>query len=210
FNADGTRRPFSSDSPLPPPLIPHSSTAVTYISSAPPVHNRTTYQPVEPLKLASEQEDNSIAALSRELRAAAYPTTCKSSNHSPTRETSPSTTRYSTRSNSKRGPLPPRSLPKLHPNEQQTTISNTKISHYHHPHPHPPPAHHQQHEVEKQEEDGGREQPPVLLLRTPSLSNPTEDATLSFVSKFARLAPIIPSHSTNGNTSILSPADENN
>ncbi|CAF4433234.1 unnamed protein product, partial [Adineta steineri] len=43
-----------------------------------------------------------------------------------------------------------------------------------------------------------------------SLSNPTEDATLSFVSKFARLAPIIPSHSTNGNTSILSPADENN
>ncbi|CAF0932822.1 unnamed protein product [Adineta steineri] len=251
FNADGTRRPFSSDSPLPPPLLPHSSTAVTYISSAPPVHNRTIYQPVEPLKLASEQEDNSIAALSRELRAAAYPTTCKSSNHSPTRETSPSTTRYSTRSNSKRGPLPPRSLPKLHPNEQQTTISNTKISHYHHHHPPPPPPHHQQqHEVEKHpstiedrlqsssllldqmfnveqlssketivqtheiisvnNEKTSREQPPVLLLRTPSLSNPTEDATLSFVSKFARLAPIIPSHSTNGNTSILSPADDNN
>jgi hypothetical protein len=140
FNADGTRRPFSSDSPLPPsfPPPPPSTTLTShYISSAPPVHNRTAaaasaYESIEPLKLASEQEDNSIAALSRELRAAAYPTTHKSSNHSPTRETSPTTTRYSSRLNSKR--VPPRSLPKLHTNEQQTSISNTKITHFYHHH----------------------------------------------------------------------------
>jgi hypothetical protein len=48
-------------------------------------------------------------------------------------------------------------------------------------------------------------------MRTPSSSNGTEDTTLSFVSKFARLAPIISSQPqlTNGNSSILS-ADENN
>jgi hypothetical protein len=47
-------------------------------------------------------------------------------------------------------------------------------------------------------------------MRTPS-SHGTEDTTLSFVSKFARLAPIISSQPqlTNGNSSILS-ADENN
>jgi hypothetical protein len=102
-----------------------------YTSSAPPVHNRTAYEPIEPLKLLSEQEDSSIAALSRELRAAAYPTTRKPSNHSPTRETSPSTTRYSTRTNSKRVP-PPRSLPKLQSNEQQTSTTNNKIAHFYH------------------------------------------------------------------------------
>jgi hypothetical protein len=134
FNAGGIQRPFSSDSPLPPPLLPPPSTITSYYtSSAPPVHNRTAYEPIEPLKLASEQEDNSIAALSRELRAAAYPTTRKSSNHSPTRETSPSTTRYSTRNNSKRVP-PPRSLPKIHTNEPQTSIPNGKITHFYHHH----------------------------------------------------------------------------
>ncbi|CAM2725923.1 unnamed protein product [Rotaria socialis] len=137
FNVDGTRRPFSSDSPLPPPLqLPPSAAATTlnsyYTSSAPPVHNRTVYEPIEPLKLISTQEDNSIAALSRELRAAAYPTTRKSANHSPTRETSPPTTRYSTRTNSKR--VPPRSLPKIHANEQQTPISNVKMAHFYHHH----------------------------------------------------------------------------
>ncbi|UJR20965.1 hypothetical protein I4U23_024071 [Adineta vaga] len=54
-----------------------------------------------------------------------------------------------------------------------------------------------------------REQPSVALLRTSSSSNPTEDTTLLFVSKFARLAPIVPTHPTNGNTSHLS-SDENN
>lgn len=137
FNIDGTRRPFSSDSPLPPPLpLPPASAAPTslshYASSAPPVHNRTAYEPIEPLKLASTQEDNSIAALSRELRAAAYPTTRKPVNHSPTRETSPTTTRYSTRVNSKRAP--PRSLPKIQTNEQQTPISNVKTTHFYHHH----------------------------------------------------------------------------
>ena len=113
FNIDGTRRPFSSDSPLPPPPMPAPAPSTLtgyYISSAPPMHNRIVYDPIEPLKLPSEQEDNSIAALSRELRAAAYPTTRKSSHHSPTRETSPLTSRYSTRTNPKRAP---RSLPKL-------------------------------------------------------------------------------------------------
>ena len=139
FNIDGTRRPFSSDSPLPPPSsMPPSTTTITtstnyYASSAPPIHNRTAYEPIEPLKLVTGEEDNSIAALSRELRAAAYPTTRKSSNHSSTRETSPLTTRYTTRTNAKRAP--PRSLPKIHTNEQQQTpMTNIKIAHFYHPH----------------------------------------------------------------------------
>jgi hypothetical protein len=217
FNVDGTRRPFSSDSPLPPPLPSNSY----YVSSAPPVHNRPVYEPIEPLKLASEQEDNSIAELSRELRAAAYPTTRKSSNHSPTRETSPSTTRYSTRVNSKRVP-PPRSLPKLHTTEpsqqQQTPVSNIKMTHFYHHHHHEPEKlplvtddrlqssstasllldqffHSEStHEVipptnEKHEHI----QTPVLLMRTSSLPNGSDDTTMSFVSKYARLAPIVSS-----------------
>jgi hypothetical protein len=133
FHNDGIRRPFSSESPLPPPLPPPPpSTLISYYTSSAPPHNRTAYEPIEPLKLVSEQEDNSIAALSRELRAAAYPTTRKSANHSPTRETSPPTTRYSTRINSKR--LPPRSLPKIHTNESQTSVSNIKIAHFYHHH----------------------------------------------------------------------------
>lgn len=139
FNIDGTRRPFSSDSPLPPPPMPQpapSTLTSYYISSAPPMHNRLPYEPIEPLKLSSEQEDSSIAALSRELRAAAYPTTRKSSHHSPTRETSPLTSRYSSRTNTKRAP---RSLPKLHNNEVSppaapTTTSNVKIASLHHHH----------------------------------------------------------------------------
>jgi hypothetical protein len=220
FNVDGIRRPFSSDSPLPPPL-PSTTLTTYYVSSAPPIHNRTAYEPIEPLKLASEQEDNSIAALSRELRAAAYPTTRKSSNHSPTRETSPSTTRYSTRINSKR--IPPRSLPKLHSNEQQqqqqTAISNIKMTHFYHHHESEkvPPStttddrlqssstasllldqffnsEQTTHEIipvnnEKREHS----QSSVILMRTSSLPNGTEDTTMSFVSKYARLAPIVSS-----------------
>ena len=134
FNIDGTRRPFSSDSPLPPPMPQPAPSTLTsyYISSAPPMHNRLPYEPIEPLKLASEHEDSSIAALSRELRAAAYPTTRKSSHHSPTWETSPLTSRYSTRTNTKRAP---RSLPKLHNNEvSPPATSNVKMaaSHRHH------------------------------------------------------------------------------
>jgi len=232
FNADGIRRPFSSDSPLPPPL-PSTTLNTYYASSAPPVHNRIVYEPIEPLKLASEQQDNSIAALSRELRAAAYPTTRKSSNYSPTRETSPPTTRYSTRINSKR--VPPRSLPKLHSNEQQqTSISNVKMTHFYHHHesekiPPPPPStttttddrlqssstasllldqffnSEQTHEINSiNNEKREHSQSSVILMRTPSLSNGTEDTTMSFVSKYARLAPIISSQpvTTNGNSSI--------
>lgn len=211
FNVDGTRRPFSSDSPLPPPL-PSTTINTHYISSAPLIHNRTAYEPIEPLKLTSEQEDSSIAALSRELRAAAYPTTRKSANHSPTRETSPSTTRYSTRLNSKRNP--PRSLPKLHTNEL-----NTKTTHFYH-------HHHESEKLPSTTEDrlqssstasllldqffnselaheiiplnnDKREhsQSSVTLMRTSSLPNTTDDTTMSFVSKYARLAPIVSSQS---------------
>ena len=214
FNADGTRRPFSSDSPLPPPL----PSTTYYAPSAPLVHNRTAYEPIEPLKLALEQEDNSIAELSRELRAAAYPTTRKSSNHSPSRETSPPTTRYSTRMNAKRVPPPPRSLPKLHPTDQppQTIISNIKSTHfYHHHEPDKLPSTvddhlqssstasllldqffnpEQTHElIPVNTEKHEYTQPPVLLMRTPSLPNSSDDTTMSFVSKYARLAPIVTS-----------------
>jgi hypothetical protein len=48
-------------------------------------------------------------------------------------------------------------------------------------------------------------QPSVILMRTPSLPNGTDDTTMSFVSKYARLAPIISSH---GNSSLMS-TDEN-
>jgi hypothetical protein len=238
FNVDGTRRPFSSDSPLPPPL----SSTTFYTSSAPLINNRTVYEPIEPLKIASEQEDSSIAALSRELRAAAYPTTRKSSNHSPTRETSPSTTRYSTRMNSKR--VPPRSLPKLHSNEQQqqqqqTSVSNIKLTHFYHHHESeklpPPPSSttttttedrlqssstasllldqffnsEQTHEIipinnEKREHS----QSSVILMRTPSLPNTTEDTTMSFVSKYARLAPIVSSSQPITTTSEINHHDE--
>ncbi|CAF4401076.1 unnamed protein product, partial [Rotaria sp. Silwood2] len=247
FNIDGTRRPFSSDSPLPPPLpLPPSVATVStshYTSSAPPVHNRTAYEPIEPLKLVSTHEDHSIAELSRELRAAAYPTTRKSSNHSPTRETSPNTTRYSTRINSKR--VPPRSLPKIHVNDQQTSISNIKISHlYHH---HEPEKNvsitedrlqssstasllldqffnseqiprketiTQTHEMISisNEKPSHREhsQPTATLMKNSSISNGTDDTTMSFVSKYARLAPIVLSQPfpTNRNSSTIA-VDEN-
>ncbi|CAF0988307.1 unnamed protein product [Rotaria sp. Silwood1] len=247
FNIDGTRRPFSSDSPLPPPLPlpPSVPTAPTsyYTSSAPPVHNRTAYEPIEPLKLVSTQEDHSIADLSRELRAAAYPTTRKSANHSPTRETSPNATRYSTRINSKR--VPPRSLPKIHGNEPQTSISNIKMTHfYHHHEPENNPSMTedrlqssstasllldqffnaeqtprkettaQTHEVIpiSNEKPLHREhsQPTAILMRNSSISNGTDDTTMSFVSKYARLAPIISSQPfpTNRNSSTI-PIDEN-
>ncbi len=131
FNVDGTRRPFSSDSPLPPPLPPEPL-ASFFTLSAPPINNRP---PLEPLKIPSDPEDNSIAALSRELRAAAYPTTRKSANITPTHETSPLSTRYSIRHNSKR--VPPRSLPKLLSNDHQSShipqsTANIKVTHFYH------------------------------------------------------------------------------
>ena len=54
-------------------------------------------------------------------------------------------------------------------------------------------------------------QPPVILMRTPSLSNGSEDTTMSFVSKYARLAPIVSTQSypINGNSSSLISTDEN-
>ncbi|CAF1306312.1 unnamed protein product [Rotaria magnacalcarata] len=246
YNVDGTRRPFSSDSPLPPPLqlpAPAAAAALNsyYTSSAPSVHNRTTYEPIEPLKLVSTQEDNSIAALSRELRAAAYPTTRKSANHSPTRETSPSTTRYSTRTNSKR--VPPRSLPKLHVNEQQTPISNVKLtSFYHHHEPEKNLSITEDrlqssstasllldqffnteqtptketttsaHEViSMSSEKSHREHSQVnsILMRHSSLPNGTDDTTMSFVSKYARLAPIVSYQTLPSNrNSSANPIDE--
>jgi hypothetical protein len=136
LNNDGTRRPFSSDSPLPPSIGQKQASAYTahYISSAPPVHNRKAHEQVEPLKLATEQENDSIAVLSRELRAAAYPTTRKLSSHtSPTRETSPTTARYMNRTNVKRAP--PRSLPKInnvdHPNMKFNSKSAHLFNHQH-------------------------------------------------------------------------------
>ncbi|CAF1225273.1 unnamed protein product [Rotaria sordida] len=261
FHIDGTRRPFSSDSPLPPPLpLPPSVTTTTtttsnsyFTSSAPPVHNRTAYEPIEPLKLVLTQEDNSIADLSRELRAAAYPTTRKSSNHSPTRETSPNTARYSTRINSKRIP-PPRSLPKIHINEQQqqqqqqqTSISNMKIAHFYHHHESEknpsitedrlqsssaasllldqffnseltPPKDtttttiqtHEMISIGNEKPHREHSQPTAILMRNSSISNSADDTTMSFVSKYARLAPIVSSQtfSTNRNSSII-PIDDN-
>ena len=216
FNVDGTRRPFSSDSPL-PPSIPTNH----YISSAPVVHDRSVYDPIEPLKLTAEQEDNSIAALSRELRAAAYPTTRKPANHSPTRETSPSTTRYSTRPHQKRVP-PARSLPKIHPHDQPMKA---------------PPHYYPYHESDKHPsttpDDRLQSSSNTSLLldqffnsdqnhesilstntkhestqsmRTSSLPNGTDDTSMSFVSKYARLAPISllqPTMSTSSSEPIL-------
>ncbi|CAF1101465.1 unnamed protein product, partial [Didymodactylos carnosus] len=168
YNNDGSRRPFSSDSPVPPPT---QSTRIldNNISSAPPVHNRQPLPPnhyhetnnstesnlqqqqsssisnpnlpLEPLKFksssfavntADNEEDDSIAALSRELRAAAYPSNRKQSLSSPTRDiiatatntsASPPTSRYSTRNQTKR--TLPRSLPKL------TDAHSRKINYYH-------------------------------------------------------------------------------
>jgi len=209
---DTIRRPFSSDSPLPPSLP--TSTTVNYISSAPIVSTRTVYEPIEPLKLTSEQEDNSIAELSRELRAAAYPTTRKSANHSPTRETSPSTSKYSTRTNTKRHP--PRSLPKLHSTEP-TNIKTTHFYHHNHHESEKPPSSTIKNEDRLQSSSTAsllldqffnsepisppnndkHERPPssTRLLRTTS-----DDSSLSFVSKYARLAPIVSSSNLSNDT----------
>ena len=229
YNADGTRRPFSSDSPL-PPSMPGLVPTNHYIGPSPLVHNRTVYEPIEPLKLAPEQEDSSIADLSRELRAAAYPTTRKPTNHSPTRETSPSTTRYSTRQHSKRALARP--LPKIHPNEQQTAISNMILPHYYQYHESEKlPSNtddrlqsssnnsflldqffnaDQTHETIPANTTAKREssQTSALLMRTSSLPNSTDDTTMSFVSKYARLAPIIPSQSSMTTTSEPNQQDE--
>jgi hypothetical protein len=131
FNTDGTRRPFSSDSPLPSnmPVLASSTMKHGHTSSAPPAHSRVAHETVEFLRVSSENEDNSIAALSRELRAAAYPTTRKSIHHSPTRDTSPSSARFTARANGKRAP--PRSLPKLNGNESTVTLPKIKAPHSH-------------------------------------------------------------------------------
>ena len=216
FNIDGTRRPFSSDSPIPSslPLPPAATFISPYTSSAPAIHNRNAYEPIEPLKLPVEQEDNSIAALSRELRAVAYPTSRKLPNHSPTRESSPPTTRYTSRTNTKRGP--PRSLPKLHTHEQQTPISHGRSSLSTHVHPvdkSPSIPDDRLHSTSNgtllldqfftSAETPRRELPAPLhevipppttpssgsLMRTPSITNANDDTTT--VSKYVRLASIV-------------------
>lgn len=206
FNIDGTRRPFSSDSPLPPSM----PTTNHYISSAPLTQTRSAYDPIEPLKLTSEEENNSIADLSRELRAAAYPTTRKSTNHSPTRETSPSTTRYSTRVQQKRVP-PARPLPRISSHDQPMKAQ---------PHYYP------YHESDKLPSttiderlqtssnnsslldqffnpDQTHENIPSTIppTRTSSLPNGNDDTTMAFVSKYARLAPIPPLQATMSSSS---------
>ena len=229
FNADGTRRPFSSDSPIPPSLpLPSAATFTSpYTSSAPAIHNRSAYEPIEPLKLATEQDDNSIAALSRELRAVAYPTSRKLPNHSPTRESSPPTTRYTSRAQIKRAP--PRSLPKLHTQEQQTPIAHVRSSHASHAQPldkSPSIPDDRLHSTSNASllldqfftsvETPRRELPAPLhevippliapssgtLIRTPSLPNSNDDGTSSFVSKYGRLAPIavVQAETSNGHS----------